>query len=817
MAAPLFAKRARPGMAGRVGTSDDADGGLLKGGGGSGSSATVRKHRQALSLDEGDGEETFKVKKSKLSRQMAAARRGKPAGVGTGNVTGHLRSAARARDRIAAASGVLPDFRDYLVSSDEDERGEDGKASMPDVAVIRNPVLSGSQPCDKQNIGLTQFLDGETLPKVSIILPGDDGDDEGSQSGAEEHNIAAARLARQRRAAARELYGSSADGGATVPHKADYIPLVANKATLPESATIHSKDQANSKLALSSVTGIRAELSHEGDDAGDDWALQQMRVGIHRLHSNISMEDLDARMDAAGTGVPVKKSADFEDVQPRNTLQSPTQAMAELWETLRQLEGGAGDQAKRRAELNAQQQEAADELRRLESASRGLDQAFKAAQGLEDSAWNLGGLLDSKGTKLKQASQMLARMEQDLVKRRSQRRARRLGRAVQSAGATLTSELTVDLGSTSSDACTKRAGPRKEQRRRTGFKEGWETSSASEGSGLEWASDRSAFCAAAHKQLAADVAEEFASAAAALRPLQNAKKRLGEGYTKAFVSQSLPEALSLFIERSLLWWDPLELCSASSNGQWGPSKRISGSQLEEFDWFSELAAFSAASGDDDPDAELVPQLVQRCVFPEVVRRLKECWDITSSNQTARVTALLDECVLFDDSDQSASTYPSLLDAAASRLEQSLTEQAPELFVPDPAVAGWYASDARRCYLCRCCKIATCALSLDGRLQDEKLARFVLSAIFQRRMAPHLRAPRLDPQELAIVARFVEALPERWLEPGLPPMLGPLRDALGPRAPAGPEALATAEVAARVLQRLQCHDEAQALLRPVVAD
>ncbi|CAK0810692.1 unnamed protein product, partial [Prorocentrum cordatum] len=124
---------------------------------------------------------------------------------------------------------------------------------------------------------------------------------------------------------------------------------------------------------------------------------------------------------------------------------------------------------------------------------------------------------------------------------------------------------------------------------------------------------------------------------------------------------------------------------------------------------------------------------------------------------------------------------------------------------------WYASGARRRLLWRSCKIARCALHLDGRLPDARLVQLVLHQVFERRVAPHLRAPRLDKGEMAVVERFVAGLPDKWLEAGLPPALQPLRDALGPRAPAGPEAAETAKAAARVLIRLGSGDEAQALM------
>jgi len=420
-------------------------------------------------------------------------------------------------------------------------------------------------------------------------------------------------------------------------------------------------------------------------------------------------------------------------------------------------------------------------------------------------------------------------MEQEFIAKRNRRRARDLADDLMQFGrASLTIPLPDDDAEDEEAAAAaerRRARRDRRQRRRAShekasiWREGWDTSSMSEEDAPgELASDRGAFCSAVHKQILGDVAEGFSVASSMLRPIGSAKKRLRAEYSQAFVPMSLPEMLALHVEHSLLWWDPLEICvPASRTGKvthkWGPSDAVTSVQFEGFHWFEELAAFTEMLGEDDPDAELVPKLMQRCVFPDVLRRIRDCWDVTSARHAERIAALLDECLLFE-VDQSASAYTGLLEAAIQRLEAGLAEQAPEVFVTNDVIPTWYASTARKRLLWRSCKIAHNAVLLDGRLPEEHLSRLVLQSIFATRIAPHLRAPRLDPEELALVERFVFLLPERWLERGLPSMLMPLRDALGPRAPVGKEAAATAPAAARVLLRLRCYDEAQVIMEAI---
>merc|ERR1711977_266791 len=108
---------------------------------------------------------------------------------------------------------------------------------------------------------------------------------------------------------------------------------------------------------------------------------------------------------------------------------------------------------------------------------------------------------------------------------------------------------------------------------------------------------------------------------------------------------------SMYVGFSLLWWDPLCMSSRkgshSTSQKWGPKYPEFEATLEKFSWFDNLAEFSELTGETDPDADLVPTVVRRCVFPEVKRRLLHCWDVSSRAQTEVVVALLDECLLFE--------------------------------------------------------------------------------------------------------------------------------------------------------------------------
>lgn len=785
----------------------------------------VRKKATIAACADTDGA-AFQVKKTRASRNMSAS----------------TSSKREERDQRVSQPGH-PRASEPHMSSIDTIRSK----YMPEVGRAKRGLGShaeGRRSVTEHGVPDAPSEDEEgvgapAVPELGFVedgaLPGDDVDydAEDAKSGA------AARLARAQRAAARELDGSSAVPAA----KAEYIPLargVPGRSGNAEEGDKQSTKFSNSALALAVNSQLGAE---EEASASDKWALNQMRVGAHRRNGALPALGLTNGEDPSKTlnGAPSMlgrgsgNTSVTSSAVSKYDVKAPSLMMAELWDTIEKLEGGAEDNAKRSDEVKSQQLLATEQVESFGKQEALVHKVLRAARDLEEFSWGLGGLLDTKVGKLRQALKTLARMEEDFVAKRYRRRNRDLmndlvhvaGVAIskpQAGDGEVEEARDISVIKQAVEARRERRKMRRQQRLYQDMsastaalqREGWDTSSASEEDGLsELQTDRSAFCNAAHKQIFGDVAEEFSVVSEVLRPLSAAKKRLDKDYAAAHVPPSLLEALTPHIEHSLLWWDPFRICAPPEPEQerppiWGPFPAHIGAQLDGFSWFEALSSFTEQTGEEDPDGDLLPTLVQKCVFPEVERRLRKCWDVTSSRQSAQVSLLLDECLLFE-VDSSANSFAGLLEVVLQRLELGLAECAPEVFVAAPTIPRWYDSGARRRLLWRSCKIAHCALLLEGRLPDDQLSSLVLGDVFATRMLPHIRTPRLDSEELAMIERFVFSLPERWLMQGLPQSLAALRDALGPRAPQCPEANATADIAARVLHRLRCFDEAQVIL------
>jgi len=257
-------------------------------------------------------------------------------------------------------------------------------------------------------------------------------------------------------------------------------------------------------------------------------------------------------------------------------LPAPAEAMADLWEIMKKLEGGVEERSMKSEELKEQFLNASDQLKEIERKEKGLDRGLRAAQELDELAWGLGGLLDAKAPKLRQARDTLAQMEKEAAGKRHRRRVRCLADDLTTTGGATISKpsdehtAATSLEASALEALRKRRKERlllRKQQRSSETREGWDTSSGSEEDGVEeWACDRTALCAAAHKQIPGDVAEQFNSAKSLLVPISAAKKHLQSEYEKAFVPMSLLETLSMHIGYSMLRWDPLQLTGSSKIG-----------------------------------------------------------------------------------------------------------------------------------------------------------------------------------------------------------------------------------------------------------
>ena len=88
-----------------------------------------------------------------------------------------------------------------------------------------------------------------------------------------------------------------------------------------------------------------------------------------------------------------------------------------------------------------------------------------------------------------------------------------------------------------------------------------------------------------------DVAPEFASISAVLGKVGEFKRRFPPQYSSAYMSESLPALVSVYVRLQLLAWDPLFHGGVDGAAQ----AAVTGQAFMEHAWFKQLMDFSSGA------------------------------------------------------------------------------------------------------------------------------------------------------------------------------------------------------------------------------
>ncbi|KAL3510860.1 hypothetical protein ACH5RR_030261 [Cinchona calisaya] len=117
------------------------------------------------------------------------------------------------------------------------------------------------------------------------------------------------------------------------------------------------------------------------------------------------------------------------------------------------------------------------------------------------------------------------------------------------------------------------------------------------------------------EQIFSDAAEDYAQLSAVVERLERWKKEYASSYHDAYMSLSAPAIFSPYIRLELLKWDPLH----------------EDSDFIHMKWHSLL--FDYGIPEDDADANLIPELVEKLAIPILHHQLAYCWDMLSTRET----------------------------------------------------------------------------------------------------------------------------------------------------------------------------------------
>eukprot|EP00752_Nemacystus_decipiens_P001258 g1256.t1 len=335
-----------------------------------------------------------------------------------------------------------------------------------------------------------------------------------------------------------------------------------------------------------------------------------------------------------------------------------------------------------------------------------------------------------------------------------------------------------------------------------------------------------------------DVDDSVKSVSAVKTLFEDWKRRHGEQYAQAYCTLTLPDLLAPFVRLELVRWDPLTgkvhgvdeddvdgmkkptTSSSSAMAVDGGSGKSADGQapgaeagagaggdetdegeddlegvLERFEWYRRLFDFSgdipppesAGYGpDEDPDQNLVPQLVEKVALPLVAERLSTAYDAMSRRQTACLVSAVSEILVYDPAEESLKT---LLGAAREAFQVAVRN----LCVP--VIGTCVTSSGRaaairlvRLQASRGLKLLRNCLAWRDLLSPESLVPLALGDLVAKRLVPALRelaargkdstaegggavgaskkgagAGAGAREALALCERAVELLPLDWME------------------------------------------------------
>ncbi|EPS73173.1 hypothetical protein M569_01583, partial [Genlisea aurea] len=150
-----------------------------------------------------------------------------------------------------------------------------------------------------------------------------------------------------------------------------------------------------------------------------------------------------------------------------------------------------------------------------------------------------------------------------------------------------------------------------------------------------------------------DAADEYSQFQIVVEKFERWKSRYASSYRDAYMSLSAPAIFSPYVRLELLKWDPLHAESDFVGTKW------------------HSLLFNYSVREDDEDANLIPELVEKLAIPILRHELSRCWDVFSTHET--------RCAVFATSlivryvDLSSSGLADLISVLRDRLAKAVAD------------------------------------------------------------------------------------------------------------------------------------------------
>ncbi|KAJ9525179.1 hypothetical protein QJQ45_020697, partial [Haematococcus lacustris] len=160
-------------------------------------------------------------------------------------------------------------------------------------------------------------------------------------------------------------------------------------------------------------------------------------------------------------------------------------------------------------------------------------------------------------------------------------------------------------------------------------------------------------------------------------------------------------------------------------------------------WYEALFDFgmgadpSSAAAADDPDGELVPQLVRKLVLPVAAHLLAKCWDPVDMRQSAAAAAVVGDLCVYVPAEEER--MADVLRCVVSSLEEAVGRCSLEPWPPLAVSASPLAAAVQFRRFRRALRVLRCIGSFEGLLARPQLAKLALGQLVHSQLMPYLRA------------------------------------------------------------------------------
>lgn len=258
----------------------------------------------------------------------------------------------------------------------------------------------------------------------------------------------------------------------------------------------------------------------------------------------------------------------------------------------------------------------------------------------------------------------------------------------------------------------------------------------------------------------ADAGEEFADLAAVKDRLESFKAAHPREYQTTYLSMSVPALFAPYVRLQLLKWDPLFGAAGDASAQPSFDKQAWHEQLFDYGMKNEAGGGEA---EEEPDADVVPQLVKKLITPLVAHLVSNCWQVGDRQQSQAVATMVGDLLVYVSPDTPA--VQGIIDSVRKQLEAAAAATTvppwPSVVVAVSPVAEAVLSRRMRAAL----RMMHAVAAFEGLLPRGLLVTLSLGQLAGQ-LLPYLRSALSQlPVAVARTEAVVGALPAAWFASG----------------------------------------------------